>query len=328
MALALADRLRPRDRQALALQPLGERPAERRVVFDEQHARHHARLRQVERDGESRRIRRVAEPQVAVHALRRAAARRTGRRPCRSLADGCANGWPSASKTSADAPRPLSARSGTRHRRARASASTVHRRARRHGRRRSAGGCAARSKRAHVRDRARVAFDLTGQLGPVGRRARDARAQIDWLDEQAAVRLREVQRVLELELQSDACRAAVARGPDATPPPANPPADFPPAAARSAIAVFRSCVNAMKNASTARCRACSRRIADDERDAAGDEQADERGALRHEHALDLAQARGARSADLAEPARLPETEARATTTRATPSAASQTIASV
>ncbi len=69
----------------LFLEPLGQRPAERRVVFDEEHARHHRAPGSSSTTREAgARPRGRTKRRIAAACGARAGARRTGRRPCRS----------------------------------------------------------------------------------------------------------------------------------------------------------------------------------------------------------------------------------------------------
>ena len=223
------------DDEAIALEPLGQRAPERRVVFDEQHPRASGGLRQLQRDGEPA-VRAPSTRERRRASAAAAAATRRGRRPCRCSA-----------RRMRERPAERSKHLGRR------AAPVVGD----DPRRRHASGPAASTStstddaspwttafcrtfrstlctaRASAR-RARVAVHLTAT-------ARASRAavcaihalHIDGLDEQAAVRLGEVQRVLELELQARARRAAVDRGCGCAPPPADPRAGFRPGAAGS-----------------------------------------------------------------------------------------------
>ena len=65
-------------------QALGERPAKRAIVFDEQHARHQTRLRQLDADGRSPRADPRSSESAPVHLLQQPAADEQPDARCRS----------------------------------------------------------------------------------------------------------------------------------------------------------------------------------------------------------------------------------------------------
>ena len=254
-----------------------ERAAERLVVFDEQHARHQSRSRQLEHDGQPAASRRRATNRSAP-CIRATSWRHTNRPTPVPLVSPLVRERLAERVERRRPPRRVRRRRRVSRTRARRRRLDVHASPtrRRRARPRSAAGCA-RRRRSRARRPATCASPVTlhVELRPVLREPRDRGADVDPLAQQPAVRLRDEQRVLELDLE--------AHGVVQQPVERSARRDVGPVLAQAsacsctlASEVFRSCVNDMKNVSSAWRRPMLAPNRQHDRDAAGDEQRDER----------------------------------------------------